>query len=239
MSEEDLFVWALVERVAEPYRKAGRFAWHFALGKLAGDPVFRMLLRHQLIPDPCRILDLGCGQGLLAAWLAAARASHEQGEWPDDWPPAPEVIGYRGIELAAADLGWGRAAFGSSVQLEQGDIRDAEFGRADLVVILDVLHYLPYPDQEAILRRARDALPIGGLLLTRVGDADAGLPFLLSKWIDYLVAFVRGGRMKPLHCRALADWDDLLRRCGFSIRMLPMSGARAFANVLLVAKCVD
>jgi SAM-dependent methyltransferase len=238
MSEEDLFVRALVERAAEPYRKAGRFAWRFALGKLAGDPVFRMLFRHQLIPDSSRILDLGCGQGLLAAWLAAARTSYEQGEWPANWPPAPEVIGYRGIELAAADLGWGRAAFGSSLELEQGDIRNAEFGRADLVVIMDVLHYLPYPDQEAILQHAPDALPIGGMLLTRVGDADAGLPFLLSKWIDYLVAFVRWGRMKPLHCRALADWDDLLRRCGFSIEMLPMSGARAFANVLLVARRV-
>jgi SAM-dependent methyltransferase len=236
MPEEDLFVRALVERAAQPYRKAGRFAWRFAQGKLAGDPVFSMLLRHQLIPDSSRILDLGCGQCLLAAWLAAAQTTYRQGDWPDDWPPAPEVVGYRGIELAAADLGWGRAALGRSLELEQGDIRDAEFGRADLVVIMDVLHYLPYTDQEAILQCARDALPMGGLFLTRVGDADAGMPFLLSKWIDYLVAFVRWGRMKPLHCRALVDWDDLLRRCGFSIEMLPMRGARAFANVLLVAR---
>jgi len=238
MSKEELVRRALVERAAQPYRKAGRFAWRFALGKLAGDQVFGVLLSHQLIPGACRILDLGCGQGLLAAWLGAARTSYGQGEWPPSWPPAPQVVGYRGIELAAADLDRGRAAFGTSVQLEQGDIRDAEFGHADLVVIMDVLHYLPYPDQEAILRRACDALPIGGLLLTRVGDADAGLPFSLSKWIDYLVAFVRWGRMKPLHCRALVDWRNLLRRCGFSIELLPMRGARAFANVLLVARRV-
>jgi SAM-dependent methyltransferase len=239
MSEEDLVRRTLVERAAQPYRKAGRFAWRFALGKLAGDQVFGILLSRALIPAPCRILDLGCGQGLLAAWLGAARTCYGQGEWPASWPPAPEVVGYRGIELAAADLGWGQAALGTSVQLEQGDIRKAEFGQADLVVIMDVLHYLSFADQEAILGRAHDALPIGGLLLTRVGDADAGFPFQLSKWIDYLVAFLRWGRTEPLRCRALPAWCDLLRRCGFSVETQPMSGTRAFANALLIAKRVQ
>ncbi|MCG6859852.1 MAG: class I SAM-dependent methyltransferase [Chromatiaceae bacterium] len=237
--EADLVRRALIERAALAYRKSGRFAWHFARGKLAGDQVFNALLAHGLIPNRCRILDLGCGQGLLAAWLAAARTSYSQGEWPATWPPAPATVGYRGIELAAADLTRARAAFGESVQLELGDIREAEFGRADLVVILDVLHYLSHSDQEMILRRARDALPLAGLLLTRVGDAGAGFPFLLSKWVDYLVAFLRWGRMAPLHCRTLTDWRDLLCQCGFSIEMLPMRGTRAFANVLLIARRVQ
>ncbi|EQD39592.1 Methyltransferase type 12, partial [mine drainage metagenome] len=48
----------LVLTAAEPYRSAGRFAWHFARGKLGGDPVFFGLLRHGLIPSNSRILDL-------------------------------------------------------------------------------------------------------------------------------------------------------------------------------------
>ena len=63
----------LVDKAAAPYRASGRFAYHFARGKLGGDPVFAGLLLHGLIPHQVRILDIGCGQGLLASWLHAAR----------------------------------------------------------------------------------------------------------------------------------------------------------------------
>ena len=58
------------------YRPAGAFAWRFARGKLAADPVFPALLAQGLLAGRTRILDLGCGQGLLAAWLLAAHACH-------------------------------------------------------------------------------------------------------------------------------------------------------------------
>ena len=39
----------LVATAAAPYRRAGRFAWHFARGKLGGDPVFLGILRQGLM----------------------------------------------------------------------------------------------------------------------------------------------------------------------------------------------
>ena len=35
---------ALVEAASAQYRAADKFAWHFARGKLGGDPVFRHVL---------------------------------------------------------------------------------------------------------------------------------------------------------------------------------------------------
>jgi SAM-dependent methyltransferase len=235
-SDLDLSRRVLIERAAAPYRRVSRFAWHFARGKLAGDPIFFSLLARGLIPEGYRVLDLGCGQGLLPAWVLAARESFERGEWPADWPPPPRLGSYCGIELAAADLGRAQAALGKTLQFEEGDIRDSDFGCPDLVVIMDVLHYLSPADQETVLRKVHAALPAGGLFLTRVGDAAAGLPFLLSKWVDYVVAFLRWGRVAPLHCRPLADWQYLLCRCGFSVDTLPMNGKRPFANLLLIAR---
>lgn len=72
----------LVDLSSQRYRSAGRFAYYFARGKLGGDPMFLGLLKRGLIPDQARILDLGCGQGLLAAWLLATRQSYAAGNRP-------------------------------------------------------------------------------------------------------------------------------------------------------------
>ncbi|MBP8265445.1 MAG: methyltransferase type 11, partial [Zoogloea sp.] len=62
----------IATEAAAAYRRAGPWAYRFALGKLSGDPLFAALLAPGLLPARARYLDLGCGQGLLAAWLLAA-----------------------------------------------------------------------------------------------------------------------------------------------------------------------
>jgi SAM-dependent methyltransferase len=213
----------LVEAASAPYRAAGRFAWHFARGKLGGDPAFRHLLEARLIPAGARVLDLGSGQGLLGALLAAA------GE--------PGIASYRGIELMARDVARAHRARGAASGVEHGDIRKADFGAADAVVILDVLHYMEPADQDDVLRRVRRALAGGGVLLLRVGDAAAGLPFRLSNWVDWTVALVRGHGATRFHCRSVAQWRSALEALDFQVRAVPMSRGTPFANVLLCAHC--
>lgn len=85
MSEPPLLPPALLERAARPYRAAGLHPWLFARGKLGRDPLFAGLLRLGLIPHRARLLDLGCGQGLLTALLLAAEASARDIGWPAHW----------------------------------------------------------------------------------------------------------------------------------------------------------
>jgi SAM-dependent methyltransferase len=235
----DKFLARLLDEASEPYRAAGRFGYHFSRGKLGSDCIFRELLRQGVFPREARFLDLGCGQAVFASWLLAARKLHENGDWPHDWPEPPKVVELRGYELMEKDVARGRAALADReprVTIRQGDICRTEFGRADVVTILDVLHYIDYGQQEDVLRRARAALPPNGLLVTRVGDADAGLPFHLCDWVDRAVCFVRGHRLPTLWCRPLTDWLALLRRVGFQVDAMPMSEGKPFANVMLVAR---
>jgi predicted TPR repeat methyltransferase len=212
----------VAEAAAAPYRAAGRFAWQFARGKLRGDPVFRYVLEARLIPEGARLLDLGCGQGLLAALLRVAET--------------PRVADYRGVELMQEDVARARRALGERCGVVQGDLRTAEFGPADTVAVLDVLHYMPAADQDRVLARVRQSLAPGGVLLLRIGDAAGGLRFRISNWVDWSVAFARGHGAVRFHCRSVAQWRRALETLGFAVETEPMSRGTPFANVLLVAR---
>lgn len=229
------FVRALIDEAARPYKTVGRYSWHFARGKLGTDPAFATLLEKGLIPDG-KVLDIGCGQGLLAAWLLAARRLSESGKWHSDWPAPPRLESLRGIELVQRDLAWAQEALGEQAEFVQGDMCKADFGQADTVVILDVLHYVKPEAQDEVLRRVRAALPSGGTLLLRIGDADGGFPFRISNFVDQLVFFARSGRTCTLYCRSLSEWTVLLSALGFSVEVLPMRQDSPFASVLLAAR---
>lgn len=235
----DVFLPQLLYEATQPYRRAGRFAWHFARGKLGGDPAFRALLERGLIADNARVLDLGCGQGLLASWLLSARRLHERGQWPSGWPEAPRLAQMRGIELMARDVERARDALGGAADFVVGNICDTPFGTVDVIVILDVLHYIDLAAQQDVLRRCRDALSSEGVLLLRIGDAAGGLPFRISNWVDHLVTFARGHRLSRFTCRSMAQWCDALSALGFRVDAMPMSRGTPFANVLLAARPVS
>lgn len=228
----------LIDRATQPYYAAGSFAWHFARGKLRGDPAFFGLLEHGLIPDAGRLIDLGCGQGLLASWLLEARALHESGNWPPHWPAAPKIKEIWGLELMPKDVDRARAALGNRAQFDLGNICTAEFGKTEVAIILDVLHYIDHDAQEGVLRRIHASLPAGGTFITRIGDAAGGLPFHYSNWVDRTVFYLRGHRISRLYCRTLNEWLAVLERNGFRVKPLPMHKGTPFCNVMLVAQAV-
>lgn len=231
---------ALLNQVTAPYRPLGNFAWRFARGKLGGDPAFAGLLRHGLIPSHARILDIGCRQGLLTALLCGLDSHPSLSQvWPSGWAAAPQGVSVRGIELMPRDVKRARQALadlGPRAEFVQGDMCQTDFGRADAVVILDVLHYVSRAAQDDILRRVKAALTPGGTLLLRVGDAAAGLPFRISNWVDAVVTFVREHRLARLYCRPLRDWQQALTGLGFEVQAIPMHAGTPFANILLVAR---
>lgn len=210
----------LLDAATARYRPAGRFAYHFARGKLGGDPAFAAILHEEWIAPGSRVLDLGCGQGLLASLLIAAGRDCR----------------VHGIELMPRDAQRAATALGAAARIVCGDIRHEDFGQADTAVILDVLHYIDYREQDQVLARLKAALQPGGQLLLRVGDADAGLPFRLSNWVDHVVTFVRGHRLPRLYCRPLSAWRQALEALGFQVDVVPLSQGTPFANVMLKAR---
>jgi SAM-dependent methyltransferase len=226
----------LFEAVTRPYAGAGRYAWHFARGKLRHDPVFFCLLRQGVLPDRETLLDLGCGQGILLSVLKAAKEQYQAGRWPRDWPAPPLHLGLRGIELNANRAQVARRALGGSATVDVGDVRALDLPSCSVIVMLDVLFYLAKEEQQRLLEKAARALKPGGLLLLRETDAGAGFEFHVTRCSEWIAGALRGEFRQQLHYRSAARWMALLTELGFAVSAEPMSKGTPFANVLFVAR---
>lgn len=240
----------LIDDAAALYRPAGRFAWHFARGKLTRDPLFVTLLRVGAIPDASCLVDLGCGQGLLAAWLFVARKrwvpmqtptqTMPEG-WPVEWPAPPKVGTYLGIDQSRNDIARAHRALPPYARSFRGDVRTLGttlLDRCDVATLFDVLQYLAPAAQEQLLSAVYAGLPPWGALLLRVGDRASTLASRWSNTVDLFICAVRGHPRLRLHRRPVAEWIAVLERIGFRVEVLDderTDPASQFANVLLRA----
>lgn len=223
----------LSRRAAGYYAQADRFARYFAAGKLAADPAFPALLNERLIPHGARILDLGCGQGLLSAWLAAANEQHASGAWPAELATPPRGTQTYGLDLSPANIQRAQTALSSYGVFVAKDICSAHFPPSDVCVMLDVLHYVRPDAQEQILQRVAQSLSANGRLILRVADARGGWRYRYSCFIDQCVVFLRSGHWTPLYGRSTEDWQSLLEKIGFKTKSIPLGAQNALVNVLL------
>lgn len=229
----------LLDLACEPYRATGKFNYYWARGKLGNDPMFAAFIDHGVFPDGARVLDLGCGRGLLAAWMLAAECLPLQDRFSAS-VNAPRGLRFAGVELIAREAECGNRALqplhGDRVQLTGGDMRSANLDNADVITVLDVLHYIPYDEQNRMLDRIRAALGRGGLFVTRIGDANSGVRFALSQMVDRCVSFAQGHRLGRMWCRPLGEWIKALETRGFAVQTHPMSSGTPFANVLMISR---
>jgi SAM-dependent methyltransferase len=174
-----------------------------------------------LLPDRGRVVDLGCGEGLLAH--ACLRRSGAVSVFAVDHDEAR-------LSRLRASLPAGR------VEAARGSIESAPVPPCDGVALVDVLHYLDAPAQEACLRRAFHALRPGGVLVLRDPDAGAGLRFLWTRLHERVATTLRLTRARIGRYRTVGEWTDLLRAAGFEAQALPRGRPSAYADRVVVGR---
>jgi len=173
-----------------------------------------------LLPDAGRILDVGCGFGLFAAYFGQTH-------------PARRIVGVdpnaRRIELArrvAAELALDGHEF------SVGDVRDATLtGPFAGAYVLDVMHHIPASDQEAVLARLRDLLAPGGVLLIKDITTEPRFGLFFTEALDRLMV----GFREPLAYRHHGAWGEMLTRLGFKVRIVRVPDVLPYPHVVIAA----
>jgi uncharacterized protein (DUF2062 family)/2-polyprenyl-3-methyl-5-hydroxy-6-metoxy-1,4-benzoquinol methylase len=214
-SSEDIAFEAAVQRTRARYERVKPAHRYYVAGKLAFDPVFKLLSQQASLG---RVLDLGCGRGQLSLLLLElGRAQH--------------VVG---LDSDADKIEAARAA-GPEADFRVADVAHAELPSADTILLIDVLHYLPIAEQDALLLLATRALEPGGRILVRELDGDPSARYGVTRafeWVGRKIGLNRGRATAYRPARAVTE---LLERQGLACRVQGASERTPFANVLIIA----
>jgi len=195
-----------------------------ARARLFSDPMYPFLISERVLGTGSRILDLGCGRAITGVLVGL-------------FTRASEPRRYLGVDLCARYVRAGRQAVESlpGCAVQSVDLRDFDPPAAELVLIDDVLRFLPFGAQDALLRRLARSLPPGARMFVREKDADAGWRFIAARVRDALAAVVPGRPRHGTHYRRAADLRNALLAAGFAVqdRTPPRAASRAW--VLLEA----
>lgn len=186
-----------------------RFLRTYARSKLATDPVYAAVAE-RLRGTTGTVVDIGCGIGLMAAYL------RNEGF-------AQPIIG---VDHDEAKIAQARRAVPSAAFVV-GDARDA-IPNVSSVLLLDVLHYFNDEEQSRILADAARA----DLVILRDALHDGTWRYRMTKLAEMFARGIRWTKAERLHFptreRIMSAFD------GFTAEITPMWGATPFNNYLFV-----
>ena len=206
-----------IERTRERYRSARAPDRHYVANKLRFDSI---------IPAVCEstaqlgdVVDVGCGRGQLGLVL------YELGR----------IRSLTGFDWDERKVATATIAARGDAHYFVSDICSAPIPEADTIFIVDVLHYLTFPEQDALIARAAAALRRGGMLIVRDVDARRTWSSLFTQWCERMS--IRGGinRGRILSFRSCEEQREAVVRNGLVASAVVATPGLLLDNVLLFA----
>jgi SAM-dependent methyltransferase len=190
----------------------------FVRWKLRLDRIFGLLAAENL--GSGTVVDLGCGYGMALGFAAFGDSSRR----------------LVGCDLDAHRIAVARQALGSlNAELSVADVRRLDLPPAGLILILDVLQYLPADDQQALLQRCCSALVPQGMLIFRVHDRERGLWSTITMAFDRLIFACGRAGVRPLMLSA-AEYHSVLENAGMQVEQRRFRNRLPLAHILFIAK---
>lgn len=173
----------------------------------------------KLIPKNARIVDIGCGEGILDNFLALTSEGRK-------------VYGFeidkKRVAIADRNI--------PNTEFKQGDATKLTIPPTDVIIFFHVLHHLnSYKQQEEVLQKCYNSLKKGGKLFIVEVEIKLSLKYWLCWVFDFFfVPWVFEGRFyTPAFFRKSTDWKIFLNKIGFECKIIPADDGRPFSNVIL------
>ncbi|KKS12695.1 MAG: MCP methyltransferase, CheR-type [Candidatus Daviesbacteria bacterium GW2011_GWB1_41_5] len=173
----------------------------------------------ELVPKNAKIVDVGCGEGILDNFLA---------------------LGSRDRRILGFDINRERLSVAnrkvSNTQFRYGDATKSTIPSCDVIIFFHVLHHFnSYKEQEIVLRKCYKALGKGGKLLIVEVEIKPSLKYWICWFFDFfIVPWVFEKKLwAPAFFRRSKDWKKFLDKLGFHCKIIPAEAGRPFSNVIL------
>lgn len=177
-----------------------------------------------LLPDEGRILDIGCGFGLFAAYFAQTQERRR----------------ITGVDLDTRRTTMATKVF-ESLGLEghrffSADAHSPELqGPFDGAYVLDVMHHVPRDAQLPLLQRIHDLLKPGGVFLMKDITTEPWFGLKFTEVLDRVMV----GMEEPLCYRHHTEWGEMLRGLGFKVRVVRVPDVLPYPHVVIAATKAD
>src|SRR3984893_156908 len=220
-SSDDAFFTDLIRQTSDRYLHTSLMAWEFARARLRTDSVYRMAACAGLLCSGRVLVDIGCRQGLMLAFLIDSRRAFRAGTWPAGAAAPPEFERMVGVEGRPRFVHLARQALGSEAEIVQADATAFSPEQCHTLLMLDVLQTMTAGQQERLLAAMVSALDPGGVVLVREANADAGGRLGMVRAINRLGALVLARWRRRLHFRTMTEWLVCFDRLGFEADVVP------------------
>jgi uncharacterized protein (DUF2062 family) len=204
--------------VNRTYAGSARYDRGFVRWKMRLDRIFSLLAAEDL--GTGTVVDLGCGYGMALCFAA---------------------FGDQGRRLLGCDLNVHRISVAQqalhdlNAEVNVQDVRHFALPPAGLILILDVLQYLPAEEQLALLKRCCAALEPGGRLIFRVHDRERGLRTALTLGLDRLLFSAEHVGARPTILCA-AQYRSALNEAGMEVVERRFRNRLPLAHILFLAR---
>jgi 1-acyl-sn-glycerol-3-phosphate acyltransferase len=162
----------------------------------------------RLVPRDASIVDIGCGYGALAYMLTMLSGNRR-------------VLGidYDEEKIAVAAHSFLKS---ERTQFAAADALDYDLPVADVFILGDVLHYMPFDKQDALLAKCFSRVFPGGMVIVREGDASERERHRATerteKWSTRLVKFNK--TVGELHFTDSERIIAAARKAGFQVKIV-------------------